>query len=112
MSELDALTEQVDRLLENIRTKYSLEEWRYAFREIIFSGAMKILDEFPEIIIGPRPESPTQPQQQQQQGPTHGGGSVIGKGPHPLPDGQRPPYYPSGIGQLVCIVLGNCPQPS
>jgi hypothetical protein len=95
MSDLDTLTEQFERLLEGIGTEYTLEEWRYAYREIIYAGAMKILEEFPEIVVGPAPS--TLPQQQQ------------GPGFHPAAPGQRPPYYPSGIFHLVCIALGNCP---
>ena len=114
MSDLDTLTEQFERLLDGVNTEYSLEEWRYAFREIIYAGAMKILEEFPEIVVGPAPSTPPQqqqtppqqqqtpPQQQQQQGP----------GFHPAAPGQRPPYYPSGIFHLICIALGNCPPPT
>jgi hypothetical protein len=102
MSDLDTLTEQFERLLEGISTEYTLEEWRYAYREIIYAGAMKILEEFPEIVVGPAPSTPPQQQQQQQQGP----------GFHPAAPGQRPPYYPSSIFHLVCIALGNCPPPT
>jgi len=115
MSELDTLTEQFERLLEGIRSKYTLEEWRYAYRKVIYSGAMKILEDFPEIIIGP-PLQPS-PRLQEQRAPTHGGGAPMG-GPGPYPGGQqppaiiiagqRPPPYPSAIGELVCIALGNC----
>lgn len=83
MSELDTLTEQFERLLEGIRGKHSLDEWRHAYRKVIYSGAMKILEDFPEIIIGPV---------------------------HPVA-AERPPYRPNAIGQIVCIALDNCPPP-
>jgi len=116
MSELDTLTEQFERLLEGIRTKYTLADWRYAYRKVIYSGAMKILEDFPEIIIG----SPPQPSPQLQEQRAHGGGApMAGPGPHPgvqqppaiIIAGQRPPPYPSDIGELVCIALGTCQPP-
>jgi hypothetical protein len=84
MSDLDTLAEQFERLLEGVRGKYTLEEWRHAFRKIIYSGGMKILQTFPEIIVGP----------------VHG-----------VAAGQKPPYRPSATGEFLCVVLGDCPQP-
>ncbi|MEO7205196.1 MAG: hypothetical protein ABI356_10340 [Steroidobacteraceae bacterium] len=109
MSELDSLPEQFERILEGIRTNYPLEEWRYAYRKVIYAGAMRILKDFPEIIVGP---PPALPQVQEQRGPTYGGGAQIGGGHNPPPkfiDGQKPPYRPSAIIELVCIASGNCP---
>ena len=100
MSELDTLTQEFDRLLDGIRTDASLEEWQYAYRKIIFSGAMKLLENFPEIIIGP-PPSPPPPGEEQ--------GSNLRAGAHPITDGQPPPYRPSTICQLVCIVVNGNP---
>jgi hypothetical protein len=82
MSELDKLTEEFERLLEGVRGKHSLDEWRYAYRKVLYSGGMKILEQFPEIILGPV---------------------------HPVSAGPPPPYHPSAINELLCIVLGNCP---
>jgi len=117
MSELDALPKQFEQLLEGIRGKHSLEEWRHAYRKIIYSGAKRIFDDFPVIIIGPPPgpssesrqqhqqQQPQQQQQQQQQqqGPTLSGGAARSPGTA----GQQPPYHPSAICQYVCTVLGN-----
>jgi len=83
MSELDKLTEEFERLLEGVRGKHSLDKWRHAYRKIIYSGAMKILETFPEIIVGP----------------------VRG-----VAAGQKPPYHPS-VEPILCIVLGDCPPP-
>jgi hypothetical protein len=83
MSELDNLTAEIERLLKDVHGNYSLDEWRYAYRKIVRSGGMKILEVFPEIILGP----------------------VYSVGA-----GQPPPYRPStAINELLCIVLGNCP---
>jgi hypothetical protein len=101
MSELDTLTEQFERLLEGIRGKYTLEEWRYAYRKVIYSGAKKLLDDFPVIVIGP---PPLPPQLQEKKGPAPGGG------PLPPPSstaGEQPPYRPNAVCVLVCTVLGS-----
>lgn len=110
MSELDTLPEQFDRLLEGVRGKYTLEEWRYAYRKVIYSGAMRILKDFPEIIVGP-PPAPF-PEQQQQQRPTVGRGPHGGGDPPPpyFTAGQQPPYRPNAIHELLCIALGTCNQ--
>jgi hypothetical protein len=106
---LDTLTKEFERLLNDIRTKYSLEEWRYAYSKVIYSGAIKILEKFPGIIIGPAP-FPLQSKEIAE--PIRGNPTTIGGPLHPVTiAGQAPPFHPSAIGKLVCIVLGNCPEP-
>jgi hypothetical protein len=111
MSELDSLPEQFERLLGGIGTGNSLEEWRYAYRKVVYSGAMRILKEFPEIIIGP-PPPPPQLQRQPGPGPAPGGNPQIGGGNRPpySTAGQQPPYRPNAIHELLCIALGTCQQ--
>jgi hypothetical protein len=83
MSELNKLTEEFERLLEGVPGKHSLDEWRHAYRKIIYSGGMKILEVFPEIIVGPV---------------------------HPVAAGQPQPYRPSAvINEFLCTVLNTCP---
>jgi hypothetical protein len=108
MSELDAKTQQIEQLFAGIGAS-DLEEWRYAYRKIIYAGAMKILRDHPEIIIGspPDPSSEQQQQQQQQQRPASGGAALGNPGRNPVIDGQPPPYRPSAVCHLVCIVLGD-----
>lgn len=109
MSDLDALTEQFQRLLDGIRDKHTLEEWRFAYRKIIYAGAIKILDDFPEIIIGP---APLPVRSEKKGGPTRGNPVTLGPPGHPVGiAGQAPPFHPSAIGELLCVVLGTCPQP-
>ena len=104
MSDLDELPAQFDRLLGGIGTGYSLEEMRYALRKVIYSAAMKLYEDHPEIIIGPvpLPAPPPPPQQQQQPQPQQQG---VGRGPHIA--GQQPPYRPNAICEWVCTALGQ-----
>jgi hypothetical protein len=108
MSDLDALTEQFQRLLDGIRDKHTLEEWRFAYRKIVYAGAMKILHDFPELIVGPVPLAR---QSKKAAGPTRGEPTTIAGPGHPVViAGQPPPYHPSAIGELLCVVLGTCPH--
>jgi hypothetical protein len=47
--------EQFKRLLGEIPEKYSLEEWQYLYRDVIFSMGMQILERFSREAIGPNP---------------------------------------------------------
>jgi hypothetical protein len=113
MSELDTQTKQIDQYFEGIGAK-NLEELRYAYRIVIYSGAMKILRDFPDIIVGPppAPSSEKQQQQQQQREPGQGGGGGGVRPPPVYSDSTKPPYRPSAILRLACIALGNCPEPT
>jgi hypothetical protein len=108
MSELDTLTEQFERLLEGIHGKHTLEEWRYAYRKVVYFGAMKILGDFPGIILGP---APLPVRSGKGRGPVPAG-ATTGPVAYPVIAGQQPPYRPSDIGELLCIALGNCHQPT
>jgi hypothetical protein len=104
MSELDIGAEQIAQLFGRIGGK-NLEESRYAYRKILYAGAMKILRDFPEIVIGPPPDP--SPQQQQQEHPVFGGGAGGNPGRGPGIAGEKPPYRPSAVCQLVCIASGD-----
>ena len=106
MSELDAEIRQIEQLFRGDGAN-DLEACRYAYRKIIYAGAMKILRDHPEIIIGSPPDPTSEQQQQQQQRPASGGGALGNPGRNPVIDGQPPPYRPSAVCQLVCIVLGD-----
>jgi hypothetical protein len=111
MSELDTLAKQFEQLLEGIRDKHSLEEWRYAYRKVIYSGALKIFEVHPEVIIGPSPAT-LELQARGGPGPGDGPRNVGGNPPPYTILGERPPYRPSAvILQAACIALGNCPPP-
>jgi hypothetical protein len=113
MSVLDAEIRQIEQLFRGDGAN-DLEACRYAYRKIIYAGAMKILRDHPEIIIGSPPDPTSEQQQQQQQQPQQqqqrpasGGGALGNPGRNPVIDGQPPPYRPSAVCQLVCIVLGD-----
>lgn len=116
MSELDTLPEQFKRLLDGISGQYTLEEWRNAYRKVIYSGALKIFEVHPEVIIGP---FPSPPQVLEQRAPIHGDPILeadAGRGGQPPPvfiHSTRPPYRPSAIIlQWACMGLGECPPPT
>jgi hypothetical protein len=106
MSELDEVTKQLKAALKGIKEKYTLEEWRYAYADIIYAGAMKILGEFPDIITGMPPARPAPPQEKR--GPTPVEPASFGGPRHPGVEGERPPYHPN-VCPIVCITLGNFP---
>jgi hypothetical protein len=111
MSELDDVTNQLKGGLKGIKDKYTLEEWRYAFADMIYAGAMRIFEEFPEIITGLPPARPAPPAPlQEKQGPTGIEPAFRGPPRHPGVEGERPPYHPN-VCPIVCITLGNCPPP-
>jgi hypothetical protein len=107
--DLDAVTKEIERLLESVPpNKYSLEERRYALRNVVYKGAMKILEDFPDIIVGQEPRS--RHASKKRGGPVRGEPDAIGIPVYPVAEGQRPPYFPSGIHWLLCLSLGTCPQ--
>jgi hypothetical protein len=111
MADLDALTNQFAKLLGSTENEYTLAEWRYAYRKVIYSMGLRVLMDFPEIIVGPPPSSvgstPLMEKGPPGDSPGFGGGNP---GSHPIIAGQQPPYRPSAIGTLVCLVLGDCQQ--
>jgi hypothetical protein len=108
MADLDALTDQFTKLLGNTTNK-SLAEWRYAYRKVIYSMGLRILEDFPEIILGPTPSAVPLEMKKGPPGdfPDFGGGAPGG---HATIAGQQPPYRPSAIITLACLALGDCQQ--
>jgi hypothetical protein len=108
MSELDDITNKLKADLKGIKNKYTLEEWRYAYANIIYAGAMRILGEFPDIVTGLPPARPAPPPEQR--GPANPEPASFGAARNPRIDGERPPYHPN-VCPIVCMTLGNCPPP-
>jgi hypothetical protein len=110
MSELDTLANQLEALLEGVKTKFTLAEWRYASRKVIYSMGLEILEKFPDIVIGQPPIPQKGPPQAMRMSSPGGPAASGDPGVHPIIDDQQPPYRPSAVGTLVCLVLGDCPE--
>jgi hypothetical protein len=100
MDSRDGFIKEFDGLLK-IPRDYSLEQWQYVYKHVVFSMGKMILDEFPQDLFGPDPFNG---------GGTHssGGTTSPGKGKHPEKEGSGP--GPGGGGHpysiIVCIVNG------
>jgi hypothetical protein len=72
----DTFVQEFERLLERIPNDISFRQLQYDYRQVGFLMGMKVLEKFPEVLVGPPPQSlpppwwtVVQPQQQQQQQP-------------------------------------------
>jgi hypothetical protein len=57
MSNREVFTEKFRQLLREIPDNYSLQEWQFLYRQVIFSMGMRILERFPNDVVGPDPFS-------------------------------------------------------
>jgi hypothetical protein len=71
----DTFVQEFERLLERIPKEISFRQLQYDYRQVAFLMGMKVLEKFPEVLVGPPPQSlpppswtvvPPQPRQQQQ----------------------------------------------
>jgi hypothetical protein len=79
----DTFVQEFERLLEKIPKDMSFRQLQYDYRQVAFLMGMKVLEKFPEVLVGPPPQSlpppwwtvvppqqrQQQPQQQQSQQP-------------------------------------------
>jgi hypothetical protein len=88
-------SEQFGRMLREVPDHYSLAEWQYLYRQVIYSMGMRILERFPQEFLAPDP-------------------FVVARGPAPPPPPPilqgRPPWEPGAAG-LAGVVLGIPPPP-
>jgi hypothetical protein len=104
MPKHDAFIAEFEKLLGKIPEHYSLEQWQYAYRNVVYSMGLKILERFPEAIVGPDPATnavkPPQPPQMR---------VLSAGGPPPaLPagaGGSTGGHRPNVVCKLVCAVL-------
>jgi hypothetical protein len=87
MAERDVFIEDFEKLLNRIPNTYSLPQWQFAYRQVIYSMGLKILEKFPKDVVGPVTYSTT----------TSGGASSAHVGPGP---------HPNIVCKLACAVLG------
>lgn len=106
MAKRDAFIDEFKKLLEKFAAEYSLPQWQFAYRQVIYTMGMEILQNFPGDVVGPAPSG------LQAEGPPHAGGSP-GKG---LTEsaagtgGPGPGHHPSIICEFGCLVLGVTPS--
>lgn len=98
MAKRDALIEDFKKLLDRIPDNYSLPQWQYAYRQIIYLMGLKILEKFPNDVFGPDPSEPDESATYtiMSASPANSGG---------------PGGHPNTICRLVCVVLDVNPQP-
>ena len=58
MAERNDFIEDFKRLLDRIPDTHSLPQWQFAYRQVIYSMGLKILENFPEDVVGPDPTEP------------------------------------------------------
>jgi len=106
MAKPDAFIDEFKELLEKFAAQYSLPQWQFIYRQVIYTMSMEILQNFPSDVVGPDPAG------LQAAGSRHAGGSP-GKGPTETAagtGGQGPGHHPSIICELTCLVLGVTPS--
>jgi hypothetical protein len=90
MSTSNPFSDKFRSLLTEIPDGYSLEQWQYLYRDVIFSMGVRILERFNHRAIGPDPFA----------GATTAGDAPGSHGPgyNPGPMGGSPPQGNSGPG--------------
>ncbi len=109
MSTTDPLIADFEQLLDRRTERFSLQEWQYAYKKVIFNMGLKILERFPQNAFGPPPPPPM---------PAGAGGEPgSGHGPTKSPTKGLPPFAygggPTGgpIIHMAITVLELAPPP-
>jgi hypothetical protein len=102
MAKRDAFIEDFKELLESIPDNYSLPQWQFAYRQVLYAMGMKILENFPTDAVGPDPSGVRAPGAGPAVSPGKTGVvSIAGGG------GQTGGGHPSiFICEFACLVLG------
>ena len=101
MSTSDALIASFELLLNKDTDRFSLEDWQFAYKRVIFNMGLKILNKYPSNAFGPDP--------------SENGGA--GPSPTKAPNKGRGPYAYGGgpkggpIIHIATTVLELGPQP-
>jgi hypothetical protein len=98
MDSRDDFIKEFDKLLQRPRD-YSLEQWQYVYKQVVFSMGMQILEEFDTDVFGEDPFN---------RGGSHHHKSSLKKGRPPEKEGSGP--GPGGGGHpyaiVICILKG------
>ena len=100
MAKRDAFVADFKKLLETI-SDYSLPQWQFAYRNVIYSMGLEILKKFPSDVVGPDPSEPGGPAPRAAMG-TANPWSPAGSG--------GPGGHPNTICELACAALGVGPS--
>jgi hypothetical protein len=92
MSTNDSVIADFEQLLDRVPDDFTLEQWQFAYKKVIFAMGLKILELFPENAFGPPPTT-----------------SPIKGGRGPYMAGGGPTGGP--IIHLASAVLGLAPPP-
>ena len=102
MSTSEIFIEEFERLLERIPKDISFRQLQYDYRQVAFLMGMKVLERFPEVLVG---RSPSQLKNEPAPGPGIGGHPVTpiqGAGP-----GQGLGPYPHELCTFTCVILSS-----
>jgi hypothetical protein len=103
MPKHDAFIEDFEKLLAKIPEHYSLAQWQYAYRNVLYSMGLKILENFPQAVVGPDPSA------KQGTPPEHAEMMMLGGGPPgAIPagsGGSTGGHRPNILCQLTCTIL-------
>jgi hypothetical protein len=95
MAERDVFIEDFKVLLNRIPRTYSLPQWQFAYRQVIYSMGLKILENFPKDVVGPDPTEPVAAAPYSTITSAGASSAHVGPGPHP-----------NIVCKLACAVLG------
>jgi len=126
----DTFVQEFEKLLERIPKDISFRQLQYDYRQVGFRMGMRVLEMFPEVLVGPPAKSlpppwwtvppqqrqqqqGQQPQGQQQQGQQQQGQQQQGQQQSQQPQqsqsgpGQGIGPYPHGICSFVCTIMSS-----
>jgi hypothetical protein len=75
MSKTESVVADFELLLDKIPKTFTLEQWQFAYKQVIFTMGMKILEQFPDNAFGPKPANPPV---KPVRGPNQAGGGPTG----------------------------------
>jgi hypothetical protein len=61
MSTSDPIIADFERFLAKIPDAFTLQQWQFAYKKVIFTMGLRILNKFPQNAFGPDPSSPPLP---------------------------------------------------
>lgn len=109
MSADDDLIGGLETLLDRVPSSYGVEEWRYLVRRVVYTVSMRVLETFPDIVVGPPPGHSPGPMPMMKGGAPQPA-SVGGPPRMVQAGGPQPPGRPN-VAKLLCIVTNDCDVP-